>query len=115
MAKGPRSIHKLSPLKVAKAGPGKYGDGGGLWLFKDHKDAGRWVYRYTFRGESHELGLGSIWTINADEAREEARLCRKLQKEGKDLRRRLCGGNRPPATSLDAYQGTPLPHPRRQL
>ena len=84
MAKGPRSIHKLSPLKVAKAGPGKYGDGGGLWLFKDHKDAGRWVYRYRFRGESHELGLGSIWTINADEAREEARLCRKLQKEGKD-------------------------------
>ena len=40
-------IHKLTPRKVATAGPGKYEDGGGLRLVVSNRGAKKWVLRIT--------------------------------------------------------------------
>ena len=39
------AIHKLTPRKVAAAGPGKYEDGGGLRLVVSTNGAKKWVLR----------------------------------------------------------------------
>ncbi len=41
------AIHKLTPRKVATAGPGKYEDGGGLRLVASNTGAKKWVLRFT--------------------------------------------------------------------
>ncbi|MEZ5519847.1 MAG: Arm DNA-binding domain-containing protein, partial [Gammaproteobacteria bacterium] len=54
------SIHKLTPRKVATAGPGKYEDGGGLRLVVSNHGAKKWVLRFTINGKRREMGLGSF-------------------------------------------------------
>ncbi|MGR3344840.1 MAG: Arm DNA-binding domain-containing protein, partial [Paracoccaceae bacterium] len=59
-------------LKTAKAG--KYTDGAGLYLLiKGRDDRGRakgsWIFRYTFRKQRYELGLGSVRTLSLARAR----------------------------------------------
>ena len=66
------SIHKLSPRKVATAGPGKYEDGGGLRLVVSPTGARKWVLRLTVRGKRREMGLGSYPAISLAKAREDA-------------------------------------------
>ncbi len=43
-------IHKLSPHKVATAGPGKYEDGSGLRLVVSPSGSRKWVFRFTING-----------------------------------------------------------------
>jgi integrase len=70
---------KLTALGVAKQkAPGMYGDGGGLWLQVTGKGGKSWVFRYTLRGKSREMGLGSAITFSLAEARQKALACRKL-------------------------------------
>lgn len=77
-------IHKLSARKVATAAPGKYGDGGGLWLHV-RKDGNRaWTFRFMIAGRAHEMGLGPVSTVSLAEARREALECRKLLRDGRD-------------------------------
>lgn len=45
------------------------GDGGGLWLDVRDKGRGAWVFRYTLRSKSHEVGLGSSRDISLADAR----------------------------------------------
>jgi len=76
---------KLTALGVAKLkAPGMYGDGGGLWLQVSGKGGKSWVFRYTLRGKSREMGLGSVNTFSLSEARDKALTCRKLCFEGID-------------------------------
>ena len=77
-------IHKLSPRKVATAGPGKYEDGGGLRLVVSPSGARKWVFRFTINGRRREMGLGSFPDVSLAEAREKAAKCRKLVREGTD-------------------------------
>ena len=77
-------IHKLSPRKVATAGPGKYEDGGGLRLVVSPSGARKWVFRFTINGRRREMGLGSFPDVSLAEAREKAAECRKLVREGTD-------------------------------
>src|SRR5689334_1084928 len=57
---GRRSIHKLSAVQVAKLkAPGYHGDGGGLWLQVGPTGSKSWVFRFTLRGKSREMGLGA--------------------------------------------------------
>ena len=65
-------IHKLSPRKVATAGPGKYEDGGGLRLVVSPSGARKWVFRFTINGRRREMGLGSFPDVSLAEAREKA-------------------------------------------
>ena len=78
------AIHKLTPRKVATAGPGKYEDGGGLRLVVSNTGAKKWVLRFTIDGKRREMGLGSFPDVGLGEAREKATEHRKQAKEGID-------------------------------
>src|SRR5262250_1176358 len=67
---------KLNARKVATVKPGKYGDGGGLWLYVG-PNSRSWVYRYMIVGKAREMGLGSFGNVTLEEARELARQHRR--------------------------------------
>jgi len=73
-----RAMHRLSAVRVANLKePGRYADGGGLYLFIDHSRR-RWVFRYSWRAIRREIGLGSARTVPLAKAREKAALYREL-------------------------------------
>ena len=63
------SLNKLTVPKVSAAKPGKYGDGGGLWLHKREDGGGQWVLRITVHGRRREMGLGSVQDVTLKDAR----------------------------------------------
>ena len=79
---------KLGKLSAARVGtlvhPGRYGDGGGLWLQVSKGATKAWLFRYTYGGKARQMGLGPVHTITLAEAREKAREARKLLLDGKD-------------------------------
>jgi len=77
-------LNKLTASKIKAAGSGKYGDGGGLWLHKRTKEAGKWVMIFTFNGKRHEKGLGGYPSVGLKEAREVAQKCRALIQLGQN-------------------------------
>lgn len=78
-------INKLSGVVLSRlVEPGLYGDGGGLWLQVSASTSRSWIFRYALRGVRHEMGLGSINTIDLAAARVKARACRQLLLDGKD-------------------------------
>lgn len=81
----PRSINKLSDLKIRNATqPGYLGDGGGLYLQVSKTGTKSWVYRYSMLNRAREMGLGSLSTFSLKEARERARRYRQMTAEGVD-------------------------------
>jgi integrase len=74
---------KLTALAVTRAGKGKHGDGGGLYLYVHAGNSRSWVFRYGPQGR-RELGLGPTHTVTLAEARERARECRKMLLDGID-------------------------------
>ncbi|WP_237051307.1 tyrosine-type recombinase/integrase [Magnetospirillum sp. ME-1] len=80
-----REIGKLSAVAVRSQNtPGLYGDGGGLYLQVTPVGAKTWIYRFQIAGKRRDMGLGAIHTISLAEAREEARRCRQLVRDGID-------------------------------
>lgn len=79
-----RPLHKLSAATVKKAAPGKYSDGGGLWLHKRRDGGGQWFLRVTVHGRRREMGLGSITEVTLKEAREQAGHWRSHARKGID-------------------------------
>lgn len=80
-----RAINKLTAAEVAKKmKPGRYGDGGGLWLQVSSYGSKAWVFRYMLDGKARHMGLGSIDTFSLKEARERARQSRQLIADGID-------------------------------
>jgi integrase len=85
-------IHKLTEkgcLKFIKtcAVEGKHAvlnDGAGLYLSVSSTGTASWVFRYEYRGQRHEMGLGAIHTFSLTEAREKARLARQQLHNGDD-------------------------------
>jgi len=77
-------LNKLSSAKVRTAPPGKYSDGGGLWLVKRDDGGAQWVLRVTIHGRRREMGIGSIQAVSLKEARETAEKWRAVVREGKD-------------------------------
>ena len=71
---------KLSAVKVARAKPGYYGDGAGLWLQVRDTGTRAWVYRYAINGRARYMGLGPADLVSLAEARERAREARRLVK-----------------------------------
>ena len=73
----PRKVHNaLSPLTVKSAKPGRYADGGGLYLLVKASGARSWVFRATIAGKVRDVGLGAAAGPNAvtlADARELAR------------------------------------------
>jgi hypothetical protein len=75
---------KPSARAAATIKPGRYGDGGGLYLIVSPKKARKWVYRFTFAGKVTEMGLGAAGTVSLAEAREKAREARRLLPAGEN-------------------------------
>lgn len=76
---------KLTAIAVAKQQkPGRYGDGGGLWLQVSQWQTKCWVFRYTKDGRAHHMGLGDLQTFTLAEARQRARRARQQLADGLD-------------------------------
>lgn len=79
------ALNKLTDRKVAAfKGPGRIGDGGGLWLTAQASGAKQWTLRYTFAGKRREMGLGSYPIVPLADGREKALEARRLAKSGID-------------------------------
>jgi integrase len=66
--------------------PGRYGDGGGLWLQVVNSRNRSWLFRWERDGRDHTMGLGPVHTVPLELAREKARACRLLLLDGIDPR-----------------------------
>jgi Arm domain-containing DNA-binding protein len=61
---------KLKPLEVDReTKPGKYADGGGLYLIVAGESSKNWSYRYWFAGKERWHGLGSFKDVSLKDAR----------------------------------------------
>ncbi|MAM25727.1 MAG: integrase [Rhodobacteraceae bacterium] len=78
------AINKLTATKIRTAAPGKYNDGGGLWLHKRTDGGAQWFLRLTIHGRRREMGLGPLSEVSLKEARECASRWRAVKREGKD-------------------------------
>lgn len=78
------ALHKLSHAFVNSAPPGKYNDGGGLWLHRRPDGGGQWFLRVTIHGRRREMGLGSTRDVSLKEARQHADKWRAVVRAGKD-------------------------------
>ena len=80
-----RQQNRLTAVEVQrKSSPGRYGDGGGLYLQIGPTGAKSWLFRYQFGGKSRRMGLGAVHAVSLKEARERAAECRNRLSEGKD-------------------------------
>lgn len=56
----PRKVHNaLTPVTVKNAKPGRYADGGGLYLLVKETGARSWVFRFMLKGKARDIGLGT--------------------------------------------------------
>lgn len=74
----------LSARKVETAGPGRHGDGRGLFLYVKGSGARSWVLRYQVMGKRHDLGLGAYPEVSLAMARDRALQARRMIQEGVD-------------------------------
>lgn len=74
----------LSARKVDTAGPGRHGDGRGLFLYVKPSGARSWVLRYQVQGRRRDLGLGAYPDVSLAMARDRAAEARRLIAEGED-------------------------------
>jgi integrase len=80
-----RVINKLSAVALKKKlRPGKYGDGGGLYLSVRPNGNAYWIFHYMLDGQKHGMGLGGLRTVSLKEAREAARDYRQQLRDGID-------------------------------
>lgn len=81
---------KLTKKAVASLGPGRHGDGNGLYLVVDPSGARRWIVRVTVKGQRNrqgkplrtDFGLGSADVVSLQDARERALEYRRMAKQG---------------------------------
>jgi integrase len=77
----------LNALRVKTAKPGRYGDGGKLYLLVRSAEAAWWVFRYTAAGKMREIGLGPARGQNAvtlARARDKAAELYRMVEDGLD-------------------------------
>jgi integrase len=85
---------RLTARKVATARPGKYSDGGNLYLIVSPTGARKWVLRFTWRGRAKEMGLGSATSVPLADARDKAADACRTAAQGFnpiDVRKRVGG------------------------
>src|SRR6266480_8046513 len=72
----------LTARKVQTAKPGKYSDGGNLYLIVSPTGSRKWVLRFTWRSKAKEMGLGSATTVDLADARDNATAARRKVARG---------------------------------
>lgn len=83
----PRKVEPLTAAKVRTAKPGRYGDGGGLYLLVRGPEARFWLFRYTTAGKMREMGLGPASgpsAVTLADARGKARKLHDVVRDGHD-------------------------------
>ena len=81
---------KLTKRQVESLGPGRHGDGNGLYLVVDPSGARRWIVRVVVKGQRNrqggplrtDFGLGGADVVTLQEARAKALEYRRLAKAG---------------------------------
>lgn len=81
---------KLTKKLVENLGPGRHGDGNGLYLVVDPSGARRWIVRVTVKGQKNrqgaplrtDFGLGGADVVTINQARERALEYRRMAKQG---------------------------------
>lgn len=74
----------LTVRRVESAKPGKYADGGGLWLKVNPAGARRWFVRVVVNGKRRELSIGNFPAVSLAEARAKALEAQTMAKAGAD-------------------------------
>ena len=91
----PRRAKGLSATAVATKPPGRYADGGGLYLLVRSPEARFWIFRYTRGGKTREMGLGPAtgkYPVSLAAARKKARDLHDIHRKGRDpLEERAAG------------------------
>ena len=77
-------VNAINGMKARTLGPGKHGDGQGLWLVKRDQRRGRWFLRFVMDGKRREMGLGPWPDVSIAEARERAAKARRQVRDGVD-------------------------------
>ena len=83
----PRHAKGVSQGKIDKGRPGRYGDGGGLYLNVESKTSKYWTFRYVRSGRMREMGLGRAVgrdAVSLSDARKAARELWDIHKAGRD-------------------------------
>src|SRR6056297_1324649 len=81
---------KLTKRLVENLGPGRHGDGGGLYLVVDPSGARRWIVRVTIKGQKNkkgaplrtDFGIGGADVVTLAQARERALEYRRMARQG---------------------------------
>ena len=81
---------KLTKKLVENLGPGRHGDGNGLYLVVDPPGSRRWIVRVTVKGQKNrkgaplrtDFGLGGADVVTLHQARERALEYRRMAKQG---------------------------------
>jgi integrase len=82
-----RTLNRLKPLAVDKAkSPGRYADGGGLYLVVKPGPRKSWAFIYRRGAKMTELGLGGLSDVALVAARVEAAELREVLSQGGDPR-----------------------------
>jgi integrase len=82
-----RQQKALTVLKIrALKEPGRYSDGGGLYLYVSKAGSRSWVFRYRDRAtmKHRDKGLGPLADVTLEQARDKAARCRTSLLEGTD-------------------------------
>lgn len=95
----PKLINRLSPRFVATVtDPGRYADGGNLYLHVDPSGAKRWVFKFQWHGRPKEMGLGPLRSVPLASARQAAASARET----------VAGGLNPVEERAKARRSAPL-------
>lgn len=74
----------LTTLRIKHAKSGRHGDGAGLYLLVSPGLAKSWMIRVQVEGRRRDIGLGALSDFTLEEAREKARVLRKVARTGGD-------------------------------
>jgi integrase len=75
----------LTALRIAKlTTPGRFADGGGLYVQVSKPGTRAWPFRFTLQGRARQMGLGSVDDVTLAAARELAAAARREVRAGRD-------------------------------
>ena len=82
----PREVHnQLTAVAVKnETKPGRHADGNGLYLVVSETGAKQWLWRGIVHGRRRDIGMGSAGLVPLRDARETARIWRRIAREGGD-------------------------------
>jgi len=73
-----RTLHKLTNRTIeTRNAPGRYSDGGGLYLVVSKRGSKNWCFMYRWDNKRPELGLGGYPSVSLADARKRAEIARK--------------------------------------